>query len=161
MKPSRARILIEGLVAGFLGYAAIALFYGVVNLASGRSAWYTARLLGQTLVGHGPEHVVPAAAPVLAFNAVHLVVFLAIGLSAAWLIFEMEHHPQFWFFLFFAALAGFMFSESAFLLLAEPTTAQLPWWSVVSANLAAGLAMGGYLYARHPRLLRELSDIPA
>ena len=46
MKPVRARVLSEGLVAGLLGYVVIALFFGSLHLVSGQSLLHTAAALG-------------------------------------------------------------------------------------------------------------------
>lgn len=158
MSPDRSRVLAEGLVAGFVGYAAVAVFFGLVNLFAGRPLLYTAALLGQALTGGsaGSEAVVVEAAPVLAYNAVHLLIFLAVGVLISLLVGATERNPNVWtlFFLIFVGLV--MVTTMAFAILARPLSARLPWWSLAGANLSAALAMGAYLVYRHPALLADV-----
>lgn len=160
MSPDRARVLTEGLVAGFIGYLVVAVFFAVVNVLMGRPVLYTAALLGGLLTGTGtdPAAVTVQTGPVLAYNAVHLVVFLTAGLLASALILATERRPNLWvlFFLIFVAL--FMVSAMAFALLIGRVSAGLPWWSLIGANLAATIAMGAYLVARHPGLPRTVGE---
>ena len=159
MKPDRARVLMEGLVTGFVGYLVIVLFYGIFNLLSGRSFFYTAAALGEDLVA--PDAAGPtagAAGAVLAFNGLHVLAFLLIGLVAAWLVMQTERHPGFFVIALFAGLAGLFMTLAAFLSVSAMTEHQIPLWSVVVANLLAGLGMGAYLIRTHPRLWSELRD---
>lgn len=157
MGTERGRVLVDGLVLGLLGYGAVAGIFCLADLAAGRSAFATPALLGSALTG-GDGTV--AAAPVLAYNALHLGAFLAAGLGVAWLVHGAARYPAAWLLLFFVAVGGFMFSLLFFLLVAVPMTAVLPWWSVVAANLAAALTMGAYLLLRHGALWRTLSEQP-
>lgn len=160
MKPERARILVEGLIAGLIGYVTVALFYGVVNLLWGRSPFFTAALLGAALVEHpGGVAAVEVTAPaVIAYNGVHLVAFLAIGFGAAWLVFETERYPRFWYPVFFLFVAAFIYSLAAILVFAAPVADAAFWWSVAGANVVAAVAMGAYLWRAHPRLWQELRE---
>ncbi|MFQ5690982.1 MAG: hypothetical protein ACE5HQ_12010 [Gemmatimonadota bacterium] len=162
MKPSRARVLQEGLVAGLIGYATIALFYFVVDIARGRPLFFTAALLGRTVSGGSGSaaEVVVAPGPVFAYNGIHLLAFLFIGLAVAWLVFELELHPVFWYVVFFLLLGGFFMSLVIMLAVAERLAELIPWWSVLGANLLTAAAMGMYLHAAHRRLWRELRGTP-
>lgn len=160
MRPERSRVLVEGLVAGLVGYAAVALFYAVVNVWAGRSPFFTVALLGSALVERpgGVVGVEVTAPAVIAYNGMHLFVFLAIGFGAAWLLFEAERYPRFWYPVFFLFVAAFVYSLAAVLVFAAPVAESAFWWSVAGANLAAALAMGVYLWRAHPRLWRELRE---
>ena len=156
MKPERARVLSEGLIAGFVGYVAIVLFYGVLNLWSGNSFFSTAAMLGSGLVS--PSRPAGMAGAVLAFNGLHVIAFLVIGLSAAWIVMQTEQHPSLFVLALFIALAGLFFSVALFLSAAAVRGGGVPIGTVIAANLLAGLAMGGYLLRAHPRLWSELRD---
>ncbi|MBI4538509.1 MAG: hypothetical protein HY704_03225 [Gemmatimonadetes bacterium] len=160
MKAERARVLLEGLITGFIGYVVVALFYAVWNVLAGRSVFYTAALLGAKLVQGGPEATPVAVTPpaVIAYNGIHLFVFLALGFVAAWLLFEAERYPRFWYPVFFLFIAGFIYSVAAVLVFAAPLAESSFWWSVAGANALAALAMGAYLRHAHPRLWRELRE---
>jgi hypothetical protein len=148
----------EGLVAGVIGYASIAVFYALLNLALGHPVLSTARLLGQGLVSQSLVDSTPLA-PVLAFNSVHLVALLIVGTAISWLVYETERHPDLWLLTFMAGLMALSFAEGFMLLVAEPAVSVLPWWSVVAANLVAGLAVGGYLLRSHRTLLRTVKEM--
>jgi hypothetical protein len=97
MKPDRAQVLTQGLVAGLVGYAAVVLFFIVANLVAGRSPFHTAAALGSALF-HGlsdPARLVIEPGPVLAMNGLHLVLSLAVGTVVAWLLSETERHHSF------------------------------------------------------------------
>lgn len=161
MQQSRASVWWQGFVAGLIGYAAVAVFFGVVNLVSGHSFFYTAAVLGHVLLGTEPasasELVQPAA--VFAYNGVHLLLFLVFGFVASWLVEETDRHPAFWYLVFFAFLVGFFFNVALVTVFTVPAPADaVPWGSIVAANLLAGLGMGTYLAGRHPGLRAEVED---
>lgn len=160
MRPERARVLLEGFITGILGYLAVAVFYGVWNVLAGRSPLYTAAVLGALLVeqAEGAGVVEVAAPAVMAYNGVHLVAFLAIGFAAAWLLFEAEKYPRFWYPVFFLFIAAFIYSLAAILVFAAPVAEAWFWWSVAGANLTGAAVMGAYLRHAHPRLWRELRE---
>ncbi len=160
MKPDRVRVLTDGLITGLLGYLAVVLFFGVVNLISGRSFFYTAALLGQGLVGGNgaPGNVTVTPAAVYAFNGLHLLVFLLIGLVAAWLVMQTERNPSFFVLALFIGLAGFFGTMALFVSAAASTSGALSIGSVIAANLLAGVGMGTYLVRAHPRLWVKIRD---
>lgn len=159
MRPDRARVLTEGLVTGFVGYLVVVLFYGVLNLLTGSGFFHTAAVLGQGLVaGEGAVPAAGEAGAVLAFNGVHVLAFLVIGLVAAWLVMQTEKHPSLFIIVLFAGLAGLFITLGALYVAAAATAGELPFWSVVVANLLAGVGMGAYLLRAHPRLWAELRD---
>lgn len=153
MRQASTNVWWQGFVTGLIGYAAVALFFGVVNLFSGESFFHTAALLGHTLLGTDPVSAadVVQAAPVFAYNGVHLLLFLAFGFVASWLIEEAERHPVFWYLVFFAFLVGMFYNVALLTLFTLPMArAAVPWGTIVAANLFAGIGMGAYLARRHP-----------
>ena len=161
MKPDRARVLTEGLLAGFIGYVVVAVFFAAVNVLAGQPLLYTAAVLGRALTGGVADaQAVPIeAASVLAYNAVHLAVFLTIGLVASVLVLATERHPNLWLAFFLILLALLMVTLITFAVLIGPISAALPWWSLIGANLLAAVAMGGYLAIRHPTLWSALESV--
>ncbi len=162
MEALRARVLTDGLIAGGIGYVVIALFYGVLDLIQGDSPFHVAAVLGSALF-YAADSVQGAAmaGPVLAFNGVHLVLFLLLGVGVAWFVAEAERYPLFWYPVFFFLVAGFILTYLAVLVVASAIVGLLSWWSVAVANLLAALAMGGYLWWAHPRLragIREYTE---
>jgi hypothetical protein len=156
VKPERARVLTEGLITGVLGYGVVVLFYGILNLVTGRSFFATAAELGGGLVS--TSGTAGSVGAVLAFNGLHIVVFLLVGLLAAWLVLQMERHPSFFVLALFIGVAGLFAVMAGFLSFAARSGVELPIGSVFVANLLAGVAMGTYLLKAHPRLWAELRD---
>jgi hypothetical protein len=151
---------LQGLAAGFIGYAAVALFFAIFNLAAGRSPFFTAAFLGDALFYgvRDPAAVVVWPGPVFAYNGVHLLMFLMLGMVASWLALLSERGPQFWYlgtivFLFVVFhLYGFV------LLVTGGVQSVLPTWAVFASTLVAGTAMFAYLLRVHPRFRSEMRE---
>jgi hypothetical protein len=150
--------IVEGLVTGFIGYGTVVVLFAVMNLVSGDGLFHTASLLGSALFfGAGsPEEVMAGPAPVIAYNGIHILVSLVIGLGAAWMIFQAEKNRPLWYGVFFIFLAGFIYSVAVMGVFAAELTHLLSWPVILAANLAAGFTAGGYLWWRHLTLLVEL-----
>ena len=150
----RELIVREGLVAGLLGYAIVALLVGLIDVVQGRSFFFTAAMLGEAVL-YGltdPARVQVWAGPVFAYNGLHLLGFLALGMLGAWLTGLAERGPHLWFlgvvlFLFVVAHAF-----GAVLLMTEPLRAAMSMWAVALPTLAAVVAMGLFLLRDHPAL---------
>lgn len=158
---TRAEVWWQGFVVGLIGYGVVVLFFGFANLLEGASFLRTVALLGHTLLGSDltADAEVVQAAPVLAYNGVHLLLFLAFGFAASWLIEETERHPGFWYLVFFAFLFGFFFDVILVTLFTLPLASEaVPWGTIVGANLAAGVGMAAYLGRRHPGLLSTVEE---
>jgi hypothetical protein len=151
----------RGLIAGAIGYAVTVVFYIALNLAQSRNAFFTPNALGRSLLGvSGPGEDLDVGL-LLVYNGLHLVVFLALGLAAAWLIRESGRHPKIWYLGLVLALAVFFHLVGIVLMLAAPSGGAVPAWSVVTASAAAALAMGVYLLVSQPQILRavRLADL--
>lgn len=159
MKVAIRRTIEDGTLIGLLGYLTVAVFFAAVNLLAGRSPFYTAELLGRAVTESGAE-AATGAGPVLAFNSIHLVFFLALGLGVAWIVRLGERRPDLWYPFFLGSVMGLMALGLFFFLVVVPATAAIPWWSVAMANLAAAAAIGGYLLLAHRELWRMVGEQP-
>lgn len=148
----------EGFVAGLIGYATIVVFYAAGNLVGGEWIFHTPALLGSALLGRPVQDAGPwlGPAPIFVYNGLHLLAFLAIGYTAAWLTREIEIHPAAWYVFFFVFIMMFMFSLVVVFAMAVPVLDAFPTGSVVWANLAAAIAMGLYLARRHRGLMEKV-----
>lgn len=158
MQEQRRRLLADGIVAGLIGYLTVAIFFAVANVAVGRSAVHTAALLGEALFWglRDPASVVIDPGPVLAFNGVHLLAFMAFGFFAAWLVYEIERHPDFWYLAFFLFLGAAVLSYAGVLALTVLAGALVSPWLVVASSLLGAVAMAVYLGGTHRSLVRAV-----
>jgi hypothetical protein len=157
MRPATQRVLTEGLVAGLIGYGSTVLFFGALNLISGKSFFYTAALLGRELTGvGGTADVAVTAGSVLAYNGVHVLLFLALGLVAAWAALQTARRPGLFGLFLFLALGAFFLTLLALATLALQTGERLSWGSIAVANGIAAFLMAAWLFAVHPRLWSEI-----
>ncbi|PYO24331.1 MAG: hypothetical protein DMD88_01095 [Candidatus Rokuibacteriota bacterium] len=145
----------EGLVAGLVGAATIAVWFLILDSLSGRPL-YTPTVLGTALFRRGGttplSEILPNLEMVLMFTWVHGLVFVAIGGIVARLLALAERQPS----VGFGILMLFVFFEFGFIVaamfFAEPILHALAWPAVLVANILAAAAMGGYFWLRHPNL---------
>ena len=158
MNPKRRRMLADGLIAGVVGYGTVVVFFALWNLATGRSPVYTAGLLGAALFDGLRDPALLALEPgmVLAFNGVHMVAFLAFGFFAAWLVYEAELHPEFWYLAFFFFLSAAVLSYAAVLALSSVVGNLLSPWLVVASTMVGALGVAAYLAGSHRALIRAV-----
>jgi len=146
----------EGMLAGVLAAAAVALWFLIVDVLQGRPL-YTPTVLGTALFRHGAglaatEPLTVSAEMVLMFTWVHGLLFAAVGGVAARLLGVVEQHPNVGFgilLLFVVLQAGFTVVA---VLVAQPVLQALAWPAILVANLLAAATMGLYLWWRHPNL---------
>lgn len=162
MRAQARDTLISGLWAGVIGYGAVVVIIALLNVLAGRSPFYTAALFGSALFYHlrDPAALVVAPGPVLAFNMVHMVVFLGLGFLCAWLVSLAERFPTTQYLVLVVLLFVALHVYFAMAFLTRPLLGELVWWHVGIASLAAAIGMGWYLLATHPFLRRELREIP-
>lgn len=148
----------EGLVTGLIGYATVVALFALLNLVQGNGAFHTAAIMGSALFFGSREvgGVVSGPGPIIAYNGLHMMVSLAIGLGAGWLVFQAEKNRPLWYVIFFIFLAGFIFSVSMMGIFAVELFGLISWPLILVANLVAGLTAGGFLWYRHVKLLVDL-----
>jgi hypothetical protein len=144
----------QALMAGAIGFAAVAVVFAVGNLVAGRSPFYSAALLGGALFFgvSDPARVSLAPAAILAYSALHLAVFIAFGAIAAALARLADRGWQLWFVALFFFIFVTFHLVAAVQGLAAPMRSVLPDAMVWGAGLAASVLMAAYLIRAHPRL---------
>jgi hypothetical protein len=149
----------EGIVAGLLGAATIALWFFVVDIFSGRP-FYTPSLLGSALFRRGialdqPETQTVSFEMVLIYTWVHAMVFCVIGGLASKLLALAEQNLN----LGFGILLLFVVFEFGFVgmafIFAEPVLHALTWPAIFVGNLMAAAVMAAYFWRRRPSLTIE------
>lgn len=154
MREEQVKVLGQGVVAGLIGYATVALVFAVANVLAGRSVFYTAALLGASLFYgvRDPAQVAVSAPYVFAYNGAHLVVFLGFGIVSAWMAWLAERVTQLW----YVGLVMFFFV--AFHIVAAMQAIAIPMQQAISgpaiwaSGSAAALLMAAYLLYVHPRI---------
>ncbi len=147
----------QGIEAGVLGAATIALWFFLVDVVSGHPLFYTPNLLGTALFRHGagldqPQTLAISFETVLVYTWVHGLVFCAIGGVAAKLLAlaERDVNAGFGIILLFVIFEfGFV---GAALVFAEPILRALTWPSVLVGNLLAAAVMAAYFRRQHATL---------
>jgi len=147
----------EGIIAGLVGAATLALWFFLVDAINGRP-FHTPMVLGRAMfgptTGATPTGELPVSFEiVLMYTWVHALVFCAIGGIASKLIALAEGDANLGFgivLLFVVFEFGFI---AAALVFAEAVLHALAWPAVLVGNLLAAGAMAGYFSRRHPRIV--------
>jgi hypothetical protein len=157
--PDLSRVYQEGIVAGTLGAATIAVWFLILDTLSGRP-FYTPTVLGSALFHGGagldsPETLPISFEMVVSFTWVHFLVFGVIGGIASHLLALVERTPNtgFGIILLFVVF-GFGFVAAA-MVVAEQVLAALAWPAILLGNLLAAAVMVLYFRRRHPNLTIE------
>jgi hypothetical protein len=151
MRTDTHSIVREGVISGFLGATAVAVWFFVVDLIAGH-ALYTPSVLGEGLLsvfGRSPES---QAVNIIAYTIFHYAAFTLVGVIAVILVHAGERTAS--------VLAGsmilFVAIELGFYglvaLLQETTLGNLAWYQILAGNLLAAGVMGTYLWRSHPAL---------
>ena len=151
-----SRVFQDGVIAGVIGAATVAIWFLVVDTIDGRPL-YTPTVLGTALFRHGEGLAAPTSLPisldmVLMFTWAHGLAFALVGGAVSWLLSVAERRPNVGFgilLLFVAFEFGFI---AAALVFAEPVLHALAWPAVLVANLLAAATMGAYFRLRHPHM---------
>ena len=151
-----SRIDVEGISAGILGAATIAIWFFILDVFNGRP-FYTPSVLGSALFRHGLEidqlQTLPISIEmVLIYTWVHGLAFCVVGGVASRLLALAERNVNFGFgILLFFVIFEFGFVAAA-LVFAEPILHALAWPAVLMGNLLAAAAMGLYFWRHHLNL---------
>ena len=147
------RVLKQGAIAGLIGFATVALLLAVANVMGGHSPFSTASALGAALSGASDPAIAPIAVGyIVTYTAVHLAVFVGLGVFAAALATLADRGWQLWFvsLFFFLFISFHLFA--AVQALGTPVQSVLPDVLVWIVGVAASLMMALYLLRVHPRL---------
>jgi hypothetical protein len=148
-------VYVEGVVAGLIGAATIAVWFFILDLYHGRPL-YTPNVLGAALSLSGGARDF-ATAPismefVVFYSWIHVLVFCVIGGVAAKLLSLAERDLHFG----FGILLLFVIFEFGFvavaMVFAEPILQTLAWPAVLVGNLLAAGAIALYFWRHHPTL---------
>ena len=152
-----SRVYQEGVIAGIVAAATVAVWFLIIDLLQGRPL-YTPTVLGTALFRHGAGLGSPASLPVspemvLMFTWVHGLAFAVIGGVVSRLLSVAERNAS----IGFGILLLFVILQACFLaaalMIAGPILNAVSWWAILVANLLAATSMGLYFWLRHPNLV--------
>jgi hypothetical protein len=154
--PQRS-VLREGIVAGLIGAAVVAVWFFVYDIARGEP-FRTPTLLG-AFVFFGvqtPTGLDPSVGLILGYTVLHGLAFIAFGVIAASLMAMSEREPALFigFIILFACFEAFFFAMVQVFGLSK--AGELTWWSVLVGNLLASVAMLWYFFRAHRALRQSL-----
>jgi hypothetical protein len=154
---SHSRYFREGVIAGLIGAALVAVWFLIYDAARGRP-FRTPSLLGAaTFEGVKDPSAVPTAAHlVLPYTVLHGVVFAMIGVLIAYLIVTVQREPSRFLTLFIALMSFEIFFLAVVTWLAHPVLNELAWWAILLGNALAAFGMLAYLVLGHRALGRAL-----
>jgi hypothetical protein len=157
MNPAERSVLREGIVAGVIGAAVVAIWFFVFDLLRGRP-FLTPTLLG-SFVFFGvntPVGVTPSPGPILGYTVLHGLAFIAFGIVAATMMAMSEREPSLFiaFVILFVAFEVFFFGVLS--IVGDAMQAALVWWAVLVGNLLASIAMLWFFFRAHRALPRTL-----
>ena len=162
MRPETKLMLRGGLFAGLLGYGTVVVVFAAANVLGGRSPFHTPAMLGSAMFYglQDPATLVVTPGPVLAYNMVHVLAFVVLGMLAAWLVAVSERYPAARFLALFVLVFVGGHVYAALLIFAEPLLRGSAWLVIAVASIAAAVVMGWYLLRLHPSLRSGLSEVP-
>ena len=158
-RSENTRVYTEGITAGILGAATIAIWFFILDVFSGHP-FYTPNVLGNALFHRGVateelQKLPISVEMVLTYTWVHFLAFCILGGLASKLLDLAERNVN----VGFGILLGFVIFEFGFvfaaLIFAEPILHALAWPAVLIGNFLAAATMGVYFWRHHPNLSVE------
>jgi uncharacterized membrane protein YphA (DoxX/SURF4 family) len=150
-------LLHDGIIAGLIGAAAIALWFLIIDTIAGHPL-HTPATLGHGLLGVlGPGNTTDTTTMyVLVYTVFHLVAFMLVGLLASLIVHLAKAEPS----ILLGFVVLFVATEIGFygftgLLNQASSLRDLAWYQVMLGNLIAAAAMGYYFWRTHKELGEE------
>jgi len=143
-------MIAEGVIGGTLGAVAVAVWFLLIDLSMGQP-FRTPALLGATVFEglRDPAALHTTTRVVLEYTLLHWAAFVAFGLVTAGLLAAADRDPRLLFVVFMLFCCFEVFALGLISVLAEWLFEVLAWWTLVLANLLAGLSMLGFFFRRH------------
>jgi hypothetical protein len=148
---SWGEVLGEGVLAGLIGAAVVALWFFAIDAIHGEML-RTPKLLGSALL----RQQTPTAA-VLSYTVVHGIAFVLFGIIGAFLIAGAERQPMLIFALVILFTSFEIFFFGLIVIAASWIMDELAGWTVFVGNLLAAVAMLAFYFRRHRGLAHRLA----
>jgi hypothetical protein len=156
-QPRLTSVLEDGFLAGVLGAFVVIVVFLVADWAAGAplrtpSVLYALVFEGREAAADAPVELTRA----VAYNALHLLAWLAVGFALAGLAAWTELHPRLWYLVFVLVLfsyAAFLYATGAF---GVPGLGRHQLWIGALFGVAA---MAVFLVRRHPGIVEHAEDV--
>jgi len=151
----------EGVITGFIGATAIAVWFLLVDTIAGHP-FATPIFLGKGVVsvlGKSMNMMGDTAfTQVLGYTVFHYVAFIIVGIVLTVIVHQAERTPG----ILAGLLVAFVIMTMGFYMIAaafaQSSLGQIAWAQIFIANLLAAGLMIGYLWRKHPKLNRQLKQ---
>src|SRR5215210_126363 len=149
----------EGVITGFIGATAIAVWFLVVDTVRGQP-FQTPIFLGKGVVSVLGKNMMgdTAFTQVLGYTIFHYAAFVIVGIVLTVIVHQAERTPG----ILAGLLVAFVIMTMGFYMIAaafaQSALGQISWLQIFIANLLASGLMLGYLWRGHPRLNRQLKQ---
>ena len=151
----------EGTMTGLIGAVIVAIWYLIVDTAGGQPL-HTPNVLGKIFfrgdLTPGVRQIVPQV--VLGYTVVHFVIFALVGTGLTLLVHLASRNIALRMGVWIGLVVAFGLFAGLTYMLGTATADRLSPWSVISGSLLGVLGMGGYLWHRHPVLVRSFDQAP-
>ncbi|HST07485.1 MAG TPA: hypothetical protein VLJ83_04900 [Gemmatimonadaceae bacterium] len=147
----------EGVITGFIGATAIAIWFLIVDTIAGH-AFYTPIFLGKGVVSVLGKNMMgdTAFTHLLGYTIFHYLAFFIVGILLTVIVHQAERTPG----ILAGLLVAFVMMTLGFYMIAavfaQSALGQISWAQIFVANLLASSLMLWYLWRGHPRLEGQL-----
>ena len=160
MADSEHNWLGEGSTVGVIGALTVAGWFLVMDLIHG-APFFTPNVLGQVILfGRQTPSLTLVPESIALYSFVHFAAFIGLGI----LVTQLVHLAVKDSFFRFALLLLFVVFEVFFYgftyIFFADTRGVVLWWSILAANTLAAIAMGLYIWLRHPALRQSPDHQP-
>ena len=147
----------EGIITGFIGATAIAVWFLIVDTIAGHP-FYTPIFLGKGVVSILGKNMMgdTAFTHVLGYTIFHYAAFFIVGILLTVIVHQAERTPG----ILAGLLVAFVITTLGFYMIAAVFTQSalggMSWAQIFIANLLASTLMLWYLWRKHPQLDHHL-----
>jgi hypothetical protein len=147
----------EGVITGFIGATAIAMWFLIVDTIAGHP-FYTPIFLGTGVVSVLGKNMMgdTAFTHVLGYTIFHYIAFFIVGILLTVIVHQAERTPG----ILAGLLVAFVMMTLGFYMIAavfaHSALGDMSWAQIFIANLLASALMLWYLWRKHPKLNSQL-----